>query len=360
MLYFPKAGNIKFGGVKNGLPQQFQKMKITGNSKDGEENFTPFNGTETEGYDSIQVQLPMLTQSFEYGLISFIEIMDNKYYAKQVGEDIVMFPLNDRHLPVIKTAATNELINTLQMDNRALLYVMIPKEENEFLGGGMSVFMYKTASAFSINEIQNTMSIIEEMDPNILRNLKLTLEVTKKMVNLKDLEDISYVRLLLPSPKAVMEAQKASVEQQAINTYLEETLKRVQDSRTQAVESAISIEDAEKLFGKKIVFKIDNSFKTDITSAPTKTNKVLSADEEQLATDLSAEFSLPRPLILTLVKNAGTESRAVIERVKSIEGIIKYISGSEKDVAETPVVSQDTADKPVRTRRTKAEIEAAK
>lgn len=357
MLYFPKAGNLKFGGVKNGLPQQFQKMKITGNSKDGEENFTPYNGTEAEGYDSIQIQLPMLTKSFEYGLISFIEIMDNKYYAKKIGEDIVMFPLNDRNLPVIKTASTDELIDKLQMDNRALLYVLIPSEENEFLGGGMSIFMYKTASSHSINEIENVMSIIEEMDPNILRNLKLTLEVTRKMVNLKDLEDVSYVRLLLPSPKAIMEAQKAVTEQPAINTYLEKTLERVQNSREEAVKSAISIEDAEKLFGKKIMFKIDNSFKTDITSAPTKTNKVLSSDEEQLATDLSTEFSLPRPLILTLVKTAGTESRSVIERVKSIEGIIKYISGSEKEVAET---SESTEDKPKRTRRTKEEIAAAK
>ena len=346
MLYFPKVGNIKFGGMKNGLPEMFQKMKITGTSKDGEENFTPLAGTDAEGYESIQIQLPLLGDSFDCGLISFVDILDNKYYVKIVDEDIVMFPLNDRNLPVIKEKVTDELITRFKMETRAILFALIPGEDNTFLGGGMSTFMYKTASSHSIGEIENVMAFVSQLDSKVLRHLKLTLEVTRRMINLKEREDISYVRLLLPSPKAIMEAVRASTELSEAGEFMTLVSDLIKDSKLEAVAKAITIEQAEKVFGKKLTFKIEDILQTEVTSAPARNTKVLTAEDEALATELSAEFSLPRPLVLTLVKISGADSRSVIEKVKTVEGIIKHIAGAEKPVNETEIPQEKKRGRP--------------
>jgi hypothetical protein len=346
MLYFPKVGNIKFGGMKNGLPEMFQKMKITGTSKDGEENFTTLPGTEAEGYNSIQIQLPLLGDSFDHGKISFVDILDHKYYVKIVDEDVVMFPLNDRNLPVIKEKATEDIVNRLKMEDRAILFALIPTENNEFLGGGMSTFMYKTASSYSIGEIENVMAFVSKMEPKVLRHLKLTLEVTRRMINLKEKEDVSYVRLLLPSPKDVMEAVRASNELSEAGDFMEMVYKMINESKTDAIAKAVTVEQAEKVFGKKLTFKVEDILQTEVTSAPSRNTKVLTVEDEALATELSAEFSLPRPLVLTLVKISGADSRAVIEKVKTVEGIIKHIAGAEKPVNEPEVPQEKKRGRP--------------
>lgn len=342
MTHLTKIGNLKIGGTENGLPQQFQSLKVTKCNKNGEENFETFEGFSEAGQNQLQIMLPFiedLESSFEVGLISFLTINEViKYYAKEIEGNIYLIPLQPnmknplKGLPVIKLGLLADWETKLDLKTRALLYAYLPIDNSfEFAGNGTGVFHFKTSSAHSIEEIKNTLSLIKHLDKNICRMTNLTLEVHTKLVKMGDIEEVTYARLLPPTPEKIKSAHYASNNFGYIADYLNGIERAVTESKKEAIENAISMEEAEKFFNSKIVMKLDNNSFELSPSVNQNTQKVDSEEEEKItieAEKIATETKLPLAMIKTLIAKKGLdETMVIIEKEKSVENIIKYIAG---------------------------------
>lgn len=342
MTHLLKLGNIKIGGTENGLPQQYQSLKVTKCNKNGEENFECFPGFKENGSDELSIMLPFidnLNNSFEVGSLSFITINETiKYYAKAIGEDIYLIPLQPNfknpliELPVIKLGTVEEWGNKLDLKLRALLYCYLPIDNSlEFHGNGTGVFHFKTSSAHSIQEIKNTLSILSTVEKDLLRMCDLKLEIHTKLVKMGEIEEVSYVRLLPPTPNKLNSAYYANNNYPHVRDYLAGIEKVVSDSKEEAIKNAITKEEAEKFFNG-LTLKLDNAANFELTPPIAANQPATTVTEEENkiieeAEKLSAESNLPLPMIKTLVVKKGLEeTKAIIEKEKTVENIIKYIS----------------------------------
>lgn len=341
MTHLAKIGNIKLGGTENGLPQQYQKLKITKCNKNGEENFEIFDKCPAEGSNEIQVMLPFtedLKNSFEVGLISFLTLNEViKYYAKEIEGTIYLIPLQPnmknplKGLPVIKLGALADWESKLDLKIRALLYAYLPIDNTlEFVGNGTGVFHFKTSSAHSIEEINNTLALLSSVDKSLLRMTNLTLQVHTKLFKAGEIEEVSYVRLLPPTPNKIQSAFYAKQNFPYIEEYLNGIEKTVTSSKKEAIENAISMEEAEKFFNSKIVMKLDNNsfeLSPSVNQAP-KADTIEDSELSDKAEELAKEKGLPFPMVKTLLAKKGLEeTMSIIDKEKTVENIIKYIAG---------------------------------
>lgn len=343
MLHLSKFGNIKIGGTENGLPQQYQSLRVTKCNKNGEENFETFDGFPEAGQDQLQIMLPFiedLDSSFEVGLISFLTINEViKYYAKEIEDNVYLIPLQPnmknplKGLPVIKLGLLSDWESKLDLKTRALLYAYLPIDNSfEFAGNGTGVFHFKTSSAHSIEEIKNTFALMKNLDKNVCRMTNLTLEVHTKLVKMGDIEEITYVRLLPPTPEKIKSAYYANNNFSYIADYLNGIEKTISESKKEAIANAITMEEAEKFFNSKIVMKLDNN---SFELAPAVNNKVsqnVDSEEEANITaeaeKIAIEKTLPLPMVKTLISKKGlAETLVIIDKEKTVENIIKYIAG---------------------------------
>jgi hypothetical protein len=340
MLYLNKVGNIKLGGTENGLPKQFSELHITKTSKNGEENFEYFEGFD-KGVESIKVMLPFvdnIEESFDVGLISFVLVNDSiKYYAKDINGEVLLFPLQPnfkdptKPLPVINVGKTEDWASKLDMKERALLYTYIPVENSlDFVGGGTGTFLFKTGSAHTISEIKNTLELMEGMDKDIIRMVDFKLEVHTKLLKLGEIEEVTYVRLLPPSPMAIAAASNIAEQYPEVVTYLKKIEENAVKSKKGAIENAVSVDEASKIIGKTITFKLDENDGFEISAAPkpkasSKTNEV-SEEMQEKAEGLAKVYNLPVPVVVSLLSKAGELAEEVIKKEKTVENIIKYIA----------------------------------
>lgn len=354
MLNISKMGNIKFGGTENGLPMQYSSLFVTKTSKNGEENFEHFEGYE-KGLDSLNVMLPFvedLNDSFNVGLISFILINETiKYYAKVIEDLVYLFPLQPNMknptvpYPVIKLGKAEEWTDKLDLKQRALLYTYLPKENSfDFVGGALGTFLFKTSSAHSIAEIQNTLHLMSGIDKNVLRMVDFKLEVHTKLVKMGDIEEVTYVRLLPPSVDKIMCAEQ--LKHSAGANYLETIEKNISDSRKKSIEEAVSIEEAEKVIGSKISFKLDSNDGFEISvnnNVKTKEKSEVSEESKVDIDNLSTEYKLPAPLLTSLVTKVGKDkAREVIEEKKGVVAdIIKYIASSSESTIDKKINNEE-------------------
>ena len=350
MNYLPKLGNIKIGGTSNGLPVQFSEIFVTKTSKKDElfelmEDFP-------KGEKSIQIILPFITHlesNFEVGLISFILINnDMKYLAKDIRGEVYLFPLQPnfanptKSLPVIKLGETELWASKLGMKESGLLYAYVPKKDSltDYVGGGSGVFLFKTESAHTMSEINNTMSLIKSIrdnkniNVNYLRFVALTFEICTKIFEVGDIKEVTYARLLPPTPMALGNA--IDIEQNKFN-YLSQMLasieKNISDSREESIKNSIDIEAANKFFGKKITFKQDTSEALEVSATPREST--IAPDMQIKAEELSKDFGLPLPIMIALVKKAGSDSVKIIEQYKTVEGLIKYIGQKNENIEDS-------------------------
>lgn len=343
MLYLPTIGHIKFGGVQRDLPFMFEKIKLTGLSKNGAENFSPFSGSDEEGYDSLKIRLPLLTDSFQSGKISFVDILDNKYYVKIIGEEIYAIPFGNRDLPVIKQPLTEQLVEKLKMQDRAILFATIPMSsidkdasDCEFLGGGMGVFTFKTSSVYSTSEMNNVMELLSSLPAYILGLLDLTIEVTSKMLSLKDKTDVSYVRLLPPSIKDISDAAIRLQNNPIAASFIQSMFKNIKESMDAAIKSAITLDDAAKIFGKKVVIKVSDDETQGEVTAPSKMEE-LSDEDNAIAVTFVKQYKLPLPLVKSVIKNFGAkETESIIKANPSVSKLVALIGNKDKKPTNTP------------------------
>ncbi len=343
MTHLAKLGNIKVGGTENGLPQQYQTLKVTKCNKNGEENFETFPGFKEEGNDELGIMLPFindLKNSFEVGKLSFITINETiKYYAKEIDANIYLIPLQPNfknpliELPVIKLGTSEEWSDKLDLKLRALLYCYLPVDNSlEFYGNGTGVFHFKTSSAHAIEEINNTLRLLQSVNKDLLRMCNLTLQVHTKLVKMGDIEEVSYVRLLPPTPNKLNSASYALNNFPHVKEYLEGIETTVTSSKEQAISQAISKDEAEKFFNGGFILKLDNAANFELTPPITANQPTAQITEEESeileeAQKLADESKLPLPMVKTLVAKKGLEeTKAIIEKEKTVENIIKYIA----------------------------------
>lgn len=341
-MFFNKLGNIKIGGTENGLPQQFTQLFVTKASKNGEEKFEAFNDNYKDGLDSISVTLPFvedINKNFDSGLISFILINDSvKYYAKDVKGEILLFPLQPNFknpnldLPVIKLGKTEDWLTKLDMKNRAILYLYISKKTNEQVieleGESAGVFLFKTASAHSIKDIQNTLKLVDGFEKSVLRLSEFKFEMHSRLLNLGKLEDISYARLMPPSTLSIAKASKLNSEYPDLSKYLGNLEKNEKTLREESINNAINLDEAEKFFGKKVTFKLDQALGFDLT--PMETTKEKKEEDPkitELADKLHKEYDFPVLLLKSLINKTGLDkAEEVVKTKKTTEDIINFIS----------------------------------
>jgi len=353
MYYLNKLGNIKIGGSKNGLPQQYNRIFVTSASKAGEENFAPYSEDFEEGVKSINVAMPFkehFDMNFDSGLISFIELNESiKYYAKVFGENVLLIPIQpnldnpNEDLPVINIGKFEDWGHKLDMKNRGILYLnLLSKETCGLFGksnkyyvnyvGGNGVFIFKTNSAHSISEIRNTLDIAKNMSLES-RFAPFKFEIHSKIFNVGDIEEVTYGRLILPNPIDMLNVGKYLREEE--NSSFVKDIVNIEDyiisMNQEKINKAISLEEASKFFGKKVVFKIDNSFGIDLSMVNTKTNEF---DNELLniSVKIAKENKLPEAVIKSLVvKVYEKEGIDLIseEGVKKMSSIVQEIISRE-------------------------------
>jgi len=259
-----KLGNIKIGQVINGQPTMLNKLVLTKPVKEGDDNFVKYEGCEN-GYSTLKVRLPFvnnLINSFDTRESSFITINDIKYIARDLDGEVYAFLLENQgpnSIPVIHMGSAANIGAKLGLQTRALLNVFVMNDtDDDFLGGKLGTFTFKTSSANSLYEIQNALNSVSHINPDILRLASFTLEVTSKKSSNSDVGEVTYVRLLPPSLKSIAAAAKTAKESPEVLEYLSQMEANIQESFAMSTQSAISVPEAKKIFNGEWCIKIEN------------------------------------------------------------------------------------------------------
>ena len=265
MLRYNKIGNIKIGSVVKGLPKIHDKILLTKSSKAGGENFEPYNDECKKGFERIKVRLPFaeksaITNTFDTKPTSFVFINGLKYYIKEIDGMRFAFPLQsnpanrDIDLPII--ALSEKSIAHITLEKKAMLSLFVMNDDNtDFLDGRMGVFQFKTESLNSLHDIGNTLNTaVLSIPTTILKMANFTLEIyTKASANDSETGEVTYVRLLPPSLKDLVDAERFVKENPSTVEYLlemERAIKANQDKeRSKAIDeqSACLFFDVESL-----------------------------------------------------------------------------------------------------------------
>lgn len=263
MTKYMKLGNIKIGQVINGQPTMLNKLVLTKPVKEGDDNFVKYEGCEN-GYSTLKVRLPFvnnLINSFDTRESSFITINDIKYIARDLDGEVYAFLLENQgpnSIPVIHMGSAANIGAKLGLQTRALLNVFVMNDtDDDFLGGKLGTFTFKTSSANSLYEIQNALNSVSHISPDILRLASFTLEVTSKKSSNSDVGEVTYVRLLPPSLKAIAAAAKTAKESPEVLNYLSQMEANIQESFAMSTQNAVSISEAKKMFKGEWCVKIE-------------------------------------------------------------------------------------------------------
>lgn len=282
MVYLPKLGNIKIGGLEKGEPKRFDKIRITSTGKKGEENFEPHPNYPSP-LSKLQVILPLGRNSFDVSKISFLKIEGFRFMAKDIGGSVYLFPIDPNYtnpqkpFPVFRYGKTASFEESLELKTRGILYVL--PIDSPYVGA----FHFKTHSANSIMEIQNAIELASSFDPKIERTVFVA-EIHTKYVNLQKNEEVSYLRIV-PSFKNW--------------EYREQVLilrEKIEKSYMEAVASAVDLkESAIEYFGKAAPeITVDNAYKFegDIVNGQRTTavqNKVVAKLQEKASIEEKKE-----------------------------------------------------------------------
>ena len=262
MLRYLKLGNIKIGGSQNGLPQRYNKIFVTKSYKDSGENFV-VHPEFKDGVTELKVRLPFtinLADTFDASPSSFISICGYRYIVKGIySGQVIAMPLqekdvNDRFLPCINFGQLNEAnFVRFGLSNRILLTLFVMNEDGtDYLDGKNGVYMFKTTSKNTFYDTDNTFRILNGMNADLLRLVNFTLELHTKIIKNSDgeNEEISYVRLLPPSPSEIVKASELLKTQgNVLIPSLSAMEQAITDSRIEAIQNAFNEIGACSFFG---------------------------------------------------------------------------------------------------------------
>lgn len=262
MLRYLKLGNIKIGGSQNGLPQRYNKIFVTKSYKDSGENFV-VHPDFVNGINELKVRLPFtinLADTFDASPSSFISICGYRYIVKGIySGQVIAMPLqekdvNDRFLPCINFGQLNEAnFVRFGLSNRILLTLFVMNEDGtDYLDGKNGVYMLKTISKNTFYDTDNTFRLLNGMNADLLRLVNFTLELHTKIIKNSDgeNEEISYVRLLPPSPSEIVKASELLKTQgNVLIPSLSAMEQAITDSRIEAIQNAFNEIGACSFFG---------------------------------------------------------------------------------------------------------------
>lgn len=262
MLRYLKLGNIKIGGSQNGLPQRYNKIFVTKSYKDSGENFVT-HPDFVNGVNELKVRLPFtinLADTFDASPSSFISICGYRYIVKGIySGQVIAMPLqekdvNDRFLPCINFGQLNEAnFVRFGLSNRILLTLFVMNEDGtDYLDGKNGVYMLKTTSKNTFYDTDNTFRLLNGMNADLLRLVNFTLELHTKIIKNSDREneEISYVRLLPPSPSEIVKASELLKTQgNVLIPSLSAMEQAITDSRIEAIQNAFNEIGACSFFG---------------------------------------------------------------------------------------------------------------
>ena len=262
MLRYAKLGNIKIGGSQNGLPQRYNKIFVTKAYKDSGENFV-IHPKFLNGVDELKVRLPFvmdLINTFDASPANFATICGYRYIIKGLrNAQVVALPLqekdmNDRLLPCINFGPLNEMsFARFELMNRSLLTLFVMNEDGtDYLDGKNGVYLFKTISKNTFYDTDNTLRLLSGMDANLLRLVNFTLELhTKVIKNAQgEGEEISYARLLPPTPNEMVKASELlRTSGHILIPALAKMEEEIVNSRTLAIQSALNEGEACVFFG---------------------------------------------------------------------------------------------------------------
>jgi len=147
------------------------------------------------------------------------------------------------------------------------------------------------------------------------------------LVKLGDIEEITYVRLLPPTPKDLFKASRLLAESEFIFNEFEKIEDTELKIKEDLIKNALDIDQASKLFGKKISFKLDTSVEQEVSATPKDSAiKEVIADSDLKAIEaLASKYDLPVPILKNIFQKVGlSELEEAIIREQNVCNLIKY------------------------------------
>lgn len=253
MLRYAKLGNIKIGGSQNGLPQRYNKIFVTKAYKDSGENFVVHPKFEN-GVNELKVRLPFvidLINTFDASPSNFVSICGYRYIVKGLSTgQVIAMPLqekdmNDRFLPCINFGQLSDInFVRFELSNRILLTLFVMDENGiDYLDGKNGVYMLKTNSKNTFYDTDNTFRLLNGMNADLLRLVNFTLELHAKVIKNAqgENEEISYARILPPSPSEIVKASELLRTQgHVLIPALSAMEQAIMNSRADAVQNALN------------------------------------------------------------------------------------------------------------------------
>jgi hypothetical protein len=253
MLRYAKLGNIKIGGSQNGLPQRYNKIFVTKAYKDSGENFVVHPKFEN-GVNELKVRLPFvidLINTFDASPSNFVSICGYRYIVKGLSTgQVIAMPLqekdmNDRFLPCINFGQLSDInFARFELSNRILLTLFVMDENGiDYLDGKNGVYMLKTNSKNTFYDTDNTFRLLNGMNADLLRLVNFTLELHAKVIKNAqgENEEISYARILPPSPSEIVKASELLRTQgHVLIPALSAMEQAIINSRADAVQNALN------------------------------------------------------------------------------------------------------------------------
>lgn len=254
-----KRGNVKIGISVSGMPTILSSINITKAYKENgsfvlDEDFD-------QNQKTIKFKLPYVNKNnfnlnFKLMNAAFIKIKNLKYMLLKEDDIVIAYPLDvkrklNKKLPKINLGNFQDWSQKLSFNEKAILECLLVKkeikdgEENTISGDS---YLFKTSSSNSIIEIDEILSIISKLEPEIIRFLTLKLELHTKIYKKGTLSEITYARIQMPSTRDILLAKKMA---DTFGKENNEILNMIEDARAEKVREGdiISKEDFEKEFG---------------------------------------------------------------------------------------------------------------
>jgi len=335
------VGHIKIGGTTRGLPVQSSKIKVTTTGKLGEENFAPSPGFDPEGYHKLQVKVPFIKEvdrNFKVGEISFVVVNGiYKYRAEIEKASVVLYPYQPyfedplKQLPVIKLGGVKKWRDNLDLKTRAIAYFLINGD----------LYDFKTASAFTIQEMQRAFNILSTFEPSDVARANLNLLYKSKLFKAGETEEVKYLTI------SEINQDSFLVDQEIPSSIIDALVKIEESQSREDCRTPVTLKAAEEFFGKKITVELDYSYNSEFeaaayvsgasNSAPSKDlvekadhieekkeilkekvqkKKEKVSDNSDILEKLENDAGVPKPIAIGLVSVYGADAYARAEAAK--------------------------------------------
>ena len=300
--------HIKIGRSFLGKAIQIDDILVTQTYKNAEGEFEVIEVIKPnkKGEQALEVSFASIypMDSVSIGNVSFVIINEKyKYMAieKKQGRGGVIYlkPIQpnydnpEKPLPVIKLGKSSDWAEKLELKTRLW---------SQFVYNGL-VVDFKSESAHTIESFKEALEKIEDLPIEVYPKLKAKLFYKRKLISAE--KEVRYMAMQLPDPAEIVAIAESVADTKKSTIDILEKFALKESQKFQISKDAIELEEAEKVFGAKVVIKLDKEFNEEFGYLVNKKRPTVVDDtpvDQNVVNELAEKMNIPEDLAVSLYK----------------------------------------------------------